>query len=181
MNRDRLLVVGAALAVLVLGVLDGMLAAVGLSVLAALQRFSQPVVHELGELDSTRNFVDIHLHPEALCPPGLLIVRPEEPMFFGSAERVMGEIMERVKTRQSLRVVVLSLEESADLDSTAVECLLELNTSLNRLGITLLLARVKTSVRNLLSRWAPGDIGQADRMYWSVADAVQFATQVEPR
>jgi sulfate permease, SulP family len=176
MNRDRMLVIGAVLAVLLLGVLDGMLAAIGLSVLAALQRFSQPVLHELGELGASRNYVDIHTQREAAARPGLLILRPEEPLFFASAERVVAEVMVRVRKRQDLTAVILSLEESADLDSTAVECLLELKHSLAAIGINLLLARVKTSVRDLLVRWDPEGLGKADTMFWSVADAVQFLT-----
>ena len=73
-----------------------MLAAIGLSVLAALQRFSQPVLHELGELGSSRNYVDIHTQLGAAARPGLLILRPEEPLFFASAERVVAEIIARV-------------------------------------------------------------------------------------
>lgn len=58
---------GAAVAVLTLGVFDGMLASIGLSVLAALRRFSQPVVHELGELGLTRNYVDLHTQQESVA------------------------------------------------------------------------------------------------------------------
>lgn len=176
MNRDRVLVVGAALAVLALGVLDGILAAIGLSILAALQRFSQPVVHELGELGTSRNYVDVHTQQGAAPIAGLLILRPEEPLFFGSAERVMVEVLVRAKGRAGLRTVVLSLEESADLDSTAVECLMELDQALRRMGKTLLLTRVKTSVRVLLTHWDPHGLGRAECMFWSVADSAQFAT-----
>jgi MFS superfamily sulfate permease-like transporter len=172
MNRDRLLVLGAALVVLLFGVLNGMLAAIALSLLAALQRFSQPVLHELGELGSSRNFVDVHTQQGAAVVPGLLILRPEEPLFFGSAERVVAEVMARLPQRHDLTTVVLSLEESADLDSTAVECLMELRQSLQRQGLTLLLARVKTTVRDLLTRWDPDGLAGQDRMFWSVADAV---------
>ena len=101
--------------------------AAGLVALAALQRFSQPVVHELGALGDSRNFFDIATQAGATVPPGLLILRPEEPLFFGSAERVTNEVRDRAEARAGVRAVVLSLEESADLDSTAVECLLELN------------------------------------------------------
>lgn len=174
MNRDRVLVIGAALAVLIFGVLDGMLMAIGLSLLAALRRFSQPVVHELGELGSSRNFVDIHTQPGATAVPGLLILRPEEPLFFGSAESVVAEVLARAQSQAAVTAVVLSLEESADLDSTAVECLMELNQGLHRSGRLLLLARAKTSVRELLGRWDPQGVGRADRMFWSVADAAQF-------
>lgn len=177
MNRDRLLLVSAALGVLVLGVLDGMLAAVGLSLLAALQRFSQPVVHELGELGDTRNYVDVNTHPDARKPRGLLILRPEEPMFFGSAERVTGAVLKAARAQTGLQTVVLSLEESADLDSTAVDCLLELDQALHRQGVTLVLARAKTTVRQLLQAWNPQGLGREDRLFWSVADAVERATK----
>lgn len=178
MNRDRMLLVGAALGVLVLGVLDGMLAAVGLSLLAALQRFSQPVLHELGALGSSRNYVDVQTQHDAHAVRGLLVLRPEEPLFFGSAERVNAAVLQAVHLRDGVRAVVLSLEESADLDSTAVDCLLELDQALQRLGITLLLARAKTTVRALLQAWDPQGLGREERLFWSVADAVEHASKM---
>ncbi len=175
MNRDRVLIVAAALAVLALGVLDGMLVAVALSIVVALRRFSQPVVHELGELGTSRNYVDVQTQGQATAKPGLLVLRPEEPLFFGSAERVMAEVLARTKGRDAVSTVILSLEESADLDSTAVECLLELDAALTRIHKTLLLTRVKTTVRELLARWDPQGLGHDERMFWSVADGVEFA------
>ena len=175
LKRDRGLMVVAVLAVLFLGVLDGMLAAIGLSMLGAMQRFSQPVVHELGELGSSRNYVDVHAQHGALGKPGLLIVRPEEPLFFGSAERVMAVVLHQAAQRIDLTTVVLSLEESADLDSTAVDCLQELRQALHMKGKQLLLARVKTTARELLARHDPQGLGADDQMFWSVADAVAYA------
>ena len=171
MKRDRLLVIGAVAAVLAFGVLHGMLVAIALSVFDAMRRFSQPVVHELGELGSSRNFVVLDAHQGAVAVPELLILRPEEPLFFASAERVVAEVIARVAGRDDLRVVILSLEESADLDSTAVECLLELDSRLRGMGMSLALTRVKEPVRELLGRWNPHGVGAADRMFWSVADA----------
>ena len=177
LNRDRSLLIAAVLAVFFLGVLDGMLAAIGLSMLGAMQRFSQPVVHELGELDSSRNYVDLHAQHGALGKPGLLIVRPEEPLFFGSAERAMAVILQQIALRPEVHTVVLSLEESADLDSTAVECLQELRHVLGLSGKQLLLARAKTTVRELLARHDPEGLGASARMFWSVADAVGSAAR----
>ena len=173
MKRDRTLVAGAVIAVLAFGVLDGMLIAIALSVLDAMRRFSQPVVHELGELGSSRNFVVIEAHQGATAVPGVLILRPEEPLFFASAERVVVDIMSRVRKHTDLQTVILSLEESSDLDSTAVECLTELDQRLRVSGKSLLLARVKDPVRELLRRCDAQRLGSADRLFWSVADAVQ--------
>jgi SulP family sulfate permease len=173
MNRDRALALGAVAAVLFFGVLYGMLAAIALSLLVALRRFSQPVVHELGQWESSRNFVVLGEHQEAVAVAGLLILRPEEPLFFASADRVASEVVTRVGSRSAVRTVILSLEESSDLDSTAVECLLELDLHLRSGGRRLILSRVKEPVRDLLSRWDPQGLGAAGRLFWSVADAVQ--------
>jgi SulP family sulfate permease len=179
MNRDRWLIIGAVAAVLMLGVLHGMLAAIALSLIAALKRFSQPVMHELGALGHSRNYVTLDVHPEASSPPDLLILRPEEPLFFASAERVVADVMARVAQRPAVKSIVLSLEESSDLDSTAAECLLELDRRLSAMGRTLSLARVKEPVRALLHLLDPTGVGQSDRLFWSVADAVQ--AQMIPR
>lgn len=172
MNRDRLLVVGAVSAVLFLGVLHGMLAAIALSLVAALRRFGQPVLHELGELATSRNYVALDSHPDALVTPGLVILRPEAPLFFASAEKVVADIALLVSARPTVRSVILSLEESSDIDSTAAECLLELDRRLISMDKMLLLARVKEPVRALLVKLDPGGLGQTSRMFWSVADAV---------
>ena len=174
MNRDRLLIVGSVAAVLLFGVLYGMLAAIALSLLAALQRFSQPIVHELGELGSSRNFVVLDGHIGAAPVAGLLILRPEEPLFFASAERVVSDVMRIVNSRPAVKSMVLSLEESSNIDSTAAECLLELHKRLIDTGRTLVLARVKDSVRELLAYLDPEGLGNPDRMFWSVADAVTW-------
>jgi MFS superfamily sulfate permease-like transporter len=172
LGRDRLLIVGAVSAVLVIGLLHGMLAAVALSIVEALRRFSQPLVDELGELAETRNFVALDEHGEARPVPGLLVLRPQEPLFFASAERTMAEVAQRLSAAQA-QTLVLSLEDSTDLDSTALECLLELDTRLRRSGRRLVLARAKERVRALLRLAAPQGLGQDACLFWSVADAVE--------
>ena len=180
MNRDRLLVVGSVAAVLVLGVLHGMLAAIALSLIAALRRFSLPVVHALGQLGTSRNYVALDGHEGASALDGVLILRPEEPLFFASSERVVRQVvlMAAPKAGQAdIRTVVLSLEESSDLDSTSFECLLELNASLSARGQQLVLARVKDQVRQLLQQLDPQGLGNPDRLFWSVADAAESVRQ----
>lgn len=177
MRRDRLLITAAVIAVLWLGVLHGMLAAIALSLIEALRRFSQPVVHELGKLSGTRNYVVLEAHPEASRVSGILILRPEEPLFFASADRVVNDVMQHLETQTQaqtgVRTVVLSLEESSDLDSTALECLMELRQRLQARHITLALSRVKDTVRELFKHCDPQGLGDEKLIFWSVDDAVQ--------
>ena len=106
------------------------------------------------------------------------MLRPEEALLFAYAERVVADVIERTTRRADVRTVVLSLEESADLDSTAVVCLLELDQRLRERQILLVLSRVKEPVREPLQRCDPQRLGRDDRLYWSVADAVR--THLQP-
>lgn len=173
MNRDQYLTLAALVSVLFFGVLHGMLIAVALSIASAIRTFIQPSVHELTELDATRNYVDRDNHPEAQPHKHILILRPEEPLFFASVEGMFDVIKTQVLNRPDCKIVILSLEQSSDLDSTATENLIELNTTLTKAGVVLLLARVKDPVRLLLLKTAP-ELFQ-NNLFWSVADAADEA------
>ena len=175
LDRDRFLIVAATAAVLLLGVLNGLLLAIAVSVLAALRRFSLPVVHELGQLEGSHDFIHLDAHARVSRVQGVLILRPEEPLFFASAERVASAVLRRLDGVRPVQSLVLSLEESVDLDSTALECLHELNEQLRARGVLLLLARVKEAVKSLLEKSDPSGMGDAGRVFWSVDDAVRAA------
>lgn len=176
LGGDAWLAVAAAICVLFFGVLFGMLLAVGSSVILAIRRFAQPIVTELGNLPGTRDFVDCLRHTEAVRTPGILIVRPEEPLFFANAEQVFQVIGTRA-VDAPLHSVVLSLEVCDDLDATATEALAEFASRLQQDGRQLVLARVKDRVREALTRAGllSTDVAQgaAVTVHWSVDDAVQ--------
>ena len=178
LGGDAWLAVVAAASVLCFGVLFGMLLAVGLSLLLAIRRFALPLVSELGQLGATRDYVDHVRHPEATRQAGVLIMRPAEPLFFANAEQVFKVVLLRASSVQA-KVVVVSLEVSDDLDSTAVEALAEFVKALADIGVKLLLARVKDKPRQALlrvglvtSETAGGDGVQ---LFWSVDEAAQAA------
>ena len=103
-------------------------------------------------------------------------MRPEEPLFFANAERIFQFVQQRASA-SAAKVVVLSLEVSDDLDSTAVEALGEFITAQSLQGIVVLLARVKDRPRDALLRAGVGAAAQGRvPLYWSVDDAVSAAT-----
>jgi len=176
MDRDQYLALAAILAVLVFGVLHGMLIAVGLSLASAIRSFSQPVVRELAELGHSRDYVDRENHPNARTHTKLLILRPEEPLFFASVEGILAEVQLRLTSRTDVQILIISLEQSANLDSTAAECLIELADELKRQNKVLLLARVKDRIRRLLLKLAKAQF--KDKLFWSVEDAVVTAKKI---
>ncbi|MBC7709159.1 MAG: SulP family inorganic anion transporter [Rhizobacter sp.] len=174
LDRDQYLALLAVLAVLFFGVLHGMLIAVALSIASAIRTFSQPVVKELGELGDTRNYVDRENHTDTVVHPGVLVLRPEEPLFFASVEGVLADIKARITNRTDVKNLVLSLEESPDIDSTAAECMVDLLTVLECHQINFVIARAKDPVRAVLLKIAPDKFNE--KFFWSVADAVASVT-----
>ncbi len=170
LDRDQYVALGAAVGVLILGVLNGMLFAIALSLVALVRKLAAPQLIELGRLDSGHDYVDIAHHPEASRIPAVAIWRPAEPLFFANAERVLGAVETRVHAISSVRMAILSLEESVDIDSTALDALIELDQRLSTTGLTLHLARVHDRVRDLLT--TAGANGLAQRSSYSVDDAV---------
>lgn len=179
LRGDAWLAVSAAVGVLAFGVLFGMLLAVGSSLLLAVRRFAQPLVTELGQLPGTRDYLDCARHTEVIRRPGILIVRPEEPLFFANAEQVFQLIRQRAFEARP-QAVILSLEACDDLDATATEALAEFVSGLNQQGGQLVLARVKDRARESLVR--AGLIAGENpvvAVFWSVDDAVQATGSVE--
>ncbi len=123
-RRDRLLVVAAVIAVLALGVLNGLLVAIGMSLLLMLRQLSASSMMTLGRLGDSHDFVNLKSHPTAKAVPGMLILRPNEPLFFANAERILSQARQEINaTVPPVKNIIISLEESPDLDSSSIEAL----------------------------------------------------------
>ena len=125
----------ALVGVLQMGILKGLIFAVGLTLIALMHKLSSPQDSVLGRL------------------PGLLIFRPNGILFFANANRVHSRLRELVKaTGPSLRAVIINLEASPAIDVTCLEMLDRLQGELRELGIDFYFARVADPVRDLFKR-----------------------------
>jgi len=171
-QRDRLVAGAAVLAVLVFGVLNGLLAAIAFSVVMLLRSLAQPRLTELGRV-GVHDYVSLTRFPDAATRADMLVLRPEEPLFFANAEGVLAQVRERLRARPGARLLVLSLEESPDLDSSVLEVLAEFGAWLAARGGELRLARLKERAREALQRAQLPQLGAGALDYSSVDDAVQ--------
>lgn len=171
-QRDRLVVLTAVLAVLAFGVLNGLLAAIAFSLAMLLRSLASPRLGVLGRVGD-HDYVSVALHPNAASEPGMLVLRPEEPLFFANAEPLLVMAREQVLRHADTKLVVLSLEESPDLDSTALEALNEFCTWLAARQIQIRLARLKEASREGLARANLEQVPPTALDYSSVDDAVR--------
>ena len=172
LRRDHWIALAAALGVIFLGVLNGMLAAIALSLAQLLYVWSHPAISELGRIGDGHDFVDLGRHDAALRLDHIAIYRPNAPLFFANAEGALRSIAEAA-ARQKAQVLVLSLEESDDLDATAIDALHEFAELLATRGCRLILARAHDKVRDVLAAAGMADL--AEGAGFSVADAVAKA------
>lgn len=171
-QRDRLVALLAVAAVLWLGVLDGLLVSIGISLFMTLRSLAQARLAVLGRLDEGHDFIDLKLSPMAVPEEGMLIVRPEAPLFFGNVESLMAQVRDEMASHPSAQTLILSLEESPDLDGSCVEALRDLNTSLQQAGHRLMLARLKNPAYIVLQRAA---LPKVALTVLSIDDAVKLA------
>ena len=174
-DRDQYLAVIAALGVFLAGILNGMLIAIALSFLLLVHRLSSRHVILLGRLRGGHDFVDIDRHPDAAPVADIVILRPAQPLFFGNADPVLGEVARKARLAVAARGIVVSLEETFDLDSTALDALQEFDAAMRRSGRDVVYARVHDRVRDLLS--AAGAVDMAARGAFSVDDAVALLSK----
>lgn len=171
-HRDRAIALAAVLAVMAFGVLNGLLAAVAFSLAMLIRSLASPRLSVLGRVGA-HDYVSVSRFANALTVPGVLVVRPEAPLFFANAEPLLAQVRQKVLAQPAVKLVVLSLEESPDLDSTALETLGELCGWFAARGVELRAARLKERARDALLRARLTQLPPHALDYSSVDDAVR--------
>jgi sulfate permease, SulP family len=171
-KRDRLITVIAICAVLVFGLLNGLLFAIAFSLAMLLQTLARPRLSELGRLGA-HDYVSIDRFPKSARNEEVMVLRPEEPLLFANADPVLALARLKIQRVPGVKVVVLSLEESPDLDGSSLESLAEFSAWLQKRQVELRLARLKDNARDALQRAAIPQLPATALEYSSVDDAVR--------
>jgi high affinity sulfate transporter 1 len=164
----------AYLGVMVIGVLPGMGLGVVLSLLLLIYRATSPASAVLGRVPGESAFRDVSRRLNLETTPGLLIFRFDSSLFFASANHFVEALQARLAAAtEPVRQVLLDAETINLLDTTAAEMLLELQTSLDKQGITLAFARVHDPVKDKMALTGVVDAVGADRFFDTVMEGVE--------
>jgi MFS superfamily sulfate permease-like transporter len=152
-RSDFALAVVALVAVLSFETLEALLIAVVVSLFALVLRASQPRMAVLGRAPDSLHFSDIHRHPENKTLPGLLMVRPENGLFFANAAGIREAIISEItSSAEPVKAVLIDLGATTDLDVPSADMLLELSEELHRREIRFMMSRMIMPVRQMLER-----------------------------
>ena len=151
-RSEFLLAAGTTASVLVVGVLEGVLVAIGLSVLDLLRRVARPHDAIEGYVPGLAGMHDVDDYPTAEPVAGLLVYRYDSPLFFANAEDFRRRALAAVEqTGGPVEWFVLNTEAIVEVDITAVDVLEDLRRELTDRGIVVALARVKQDLRDELA------------------------------
>ena len=138
-------------AVLGIGVLYGVLAAVALSVLDLLRRVARGHDSVLGFVPGVAGMHDVDDYPQAELVPGLVVYRYDAPLCFANAEDFRRRALQAVdQYPQPVEWFVLNAEANVEIDMTALDALDQLRADLEGRGIVFAMARVKQDLRDAL-------------------------------
>jgi high affinity sulfate transporter 1 len=170
---ELLLALATIIGVLAVGILYGVLIAVGLSVLDMLRRVARPHDGILGYAPGVAGMHDIDDYPNARQVPGLVVYRYDAPLFFVNATDFKRRALGSLDVADGpVEWFILNAEANVEVDLTSVDTLDELREELRRRGIVLALARVKQDLRDDLASSGLLDRIGEERVFMTLPEAV---------
>jgi sulfate permease, SulP family len=170
-RADAISLILTFLGVIFLGVEEGIVIGVVLSLAVVVWRSSRPHMAVVGRVPGTEHFRNIDRHDVELAN-GLIALRIDESIYFANAQVLEDKIESLVAESTDTRAVLLIMSAVNQLDSTALGMLDELEKNLQAKNISLQFAEIKGPV---LDRLLNTDLGQRmqDRIFLSTHQAFQ--------
>ncbi|PXF55662.1 MAG: SulP family inorganic anion transporter, partial [Candidatus Methanogaster sp.] len=125
---------------------------------------------------------DIRRRPDAETIPGLLIFRFDARLIFFNCNFFASEVKRNIaKAGEPVKTVLIDAEAMNDIDITGADCLVTLNTELNRKNIVMFLTHVRDPLRDKMQRMGVVDAIGSDHIYETTRDGVDaFVASREP-
>lgn len=150
-RSEFLLSLASAVAVVLIGVLEGIGVAIALSLANFVRKAWRPHSTELAKVDGVPGYHDRERHPEAKVVDRLLLIRYDAPLFFANAPDFGRRLQEMIRSagRPIDRVVVVG-NAITDIDSTGAEILTDVLEDLSERDVTFAFAGLKGPVKDRL-------------------------------
>lgn len=161
----------ASAGVIFLGVLEGIVVAVTLSILLFFQRNWWPHGEVLGKVPGREGWHSDSQGNGLVEPPDVVIFRWEAPLFFANSGMFADQIRELVKERHPTWIV-LQCEAITDIDVTAAGMLERLDNELNAKGVHLAFVEMRSRLRDLVHDYGLHETLDRDHFYGTIEEAL---------
>jgi SulP family sulfate permease len=171
-RTELLIALATTVGVLVLGVLEGVVIAISLSLVDVIRRVARPHDAVQGLVPDLAGMHDVDDYDRAVLVPGLLVYRYDAPLFFANADNFLSRVRESVATYDP-EWVLLNAEAIGEVDLTGADALETLRAELAEKGVVLALARLKQDPRDVLQPSGLLERIGADRIFPTLPTALE--------
>ncbi|WIW49534.1 SulP family inorganic anion transporter [Bradyrhizobium sp. 62B] len=154
----------ALIAVLLLGILQGVLLASIASIFLLLARASRPNVAFLGRLPGSGRYSDSARHEDVEPLEGVIAFRPEASLLYINAETILDTVLTALRTSPAVRLVACDLSASPYIDLAGARMLRDLHDELASRKVTFCIVGAHAQLRDLLR--AEGLADRTDSTQW---------------
>jgi MFS superfamily sulfate permease-like transporter len=159
--------------VVFVGTLKGILVAIIVSLITLAHQVADPPVYVLRRKPGTNVFrPQSPEHPEDESFPGLLLLRPEGPIFFANAAQIAHKIEPLVR-EACPKVIAVDASGVLDMEYTAVKMFAQVAKKQSQLGIELWLVGMNPRVLAIVQRSPIGQFLRRDEMHFNLEIAVR--------
>lgn len=164
----------AMIGVMTVGVLAGVIVAIGLALLRLIMLASKPHDAVLGMVPGTNGFVNVADHPNARHLPGVLIYRFDSGIVFFNADHFASRVRQVVREAEHRPTAfILNAESMPILDATGVDVLESIRRELEQQRITLSIAKPKGWFKTTLEKSGLADQVGRDKVFDSLQEAIE--------
>lgn len=140
------------LVTLVFGVEWGIFAGVVFSLLVFIWRSAHPHIAELGWLANEEVFRNIRRYPEAVVPPGLLLVRVDASLYFANMAFVEDWLRGVLASRSDVNQIIFDMSGVNDMDAVALSAMERIVDGYAEHDVAIAFSGMKGPVRDLAGR-----------------------------
>lgn len=174
-RSEFVLSLGAFLGVVFIGVLEGIVVAIALSLANFIRKAWRPHSTELVRVDELKGYHDEERHPEGWKVPGLLIIRYDAPLFFANAPDFGRTLQEMIReANRPIDRVLVSGYAMTDIDTTGAEVLSDVLDDMDHRGLEFAFAELKGPVKDRLRSYGLFDRIGSENFFPTIGSAVKF-------
>lgn len=173
-KNEFLLSIVTALAVMTIGVMEGVLISIGLAIIMLLKRAARPEDEILGRIPNTKAYASIQEYDTAETIPGLLIYKFNSAIIFFNADYLRARIKHYIDDSETkIECLLIEADSVNFLDSTGNDILGDIITELKAKKIKVIFARTKNQVFTMLKKSQVAETIGEDSFYPSVHAGVE--------
>jgi high affinity sulfate transporter 1 len=177
-NRfDFVIAMTALVAVILFGILKGVLIAALFSLTLIIRNVSSPHIAFLGRIPGTNKYDDIKRHPDNELIPGILMFRVEASLLYFNVATVYQTVWSKIlEMGPTLKTVIFDLSTSAYIDSSGARLIKRLHENLEARFIKFKVAEAHSEVRDILRfediEHLLGHVSRRDTLHEMVVTAI---------